>query len=421
MAQKLRALAVGIVAVALAGCWYQPGQGPDRSAYNPFETEINTATVTDLTEQWTAPTDDGGVSDPVVSNAGVHVSAGQLSYYGFDPATGARLWRHDVPSEGVVTLTSQPFADAGTLLIGYGRGNLGGSYTLERLDAATGGSLGIVDGYGYLNGQRGSRMVQHRVGFGSGGPVATSLKVSDSEDPNVGWEGLIHVTQNTSAAAVTLAPTRVYQAGNGIVSMTDPASPTIGNGVRAWPLSGVAHCGPGNVITCPMWARPLDGTGSTVPVLNGDQSVLYTATNAGTVYAVNALDGAVLWTASLGSPASRTPALAEGVLYVPTADGRLVAVDADGCGAATCAPLWSATGSAGSFISDQPAVAGGVVFTGWSDGAVRAYPAAGCGAATCSPVWSASTGSNITGAPAVSGGQLYVGTQDGRLIAYGLD
>lgn len=419
MAQRLRAVTVGVVALALAGCWYQPGQGPDRAAYNPFETEIGTATVADLTEQWTAPTDAGGVSDPVVSNAGVHVSAGDVSYYGFDPATGARLWKHDVAPEGSVIFAAQPFADAGTLLVSYGRGNLGGSYTVERLDGATGASLGIIDGFGFVNGQRGSLMVQHRVGFGSGGPVATSLKVSDSADPSVGWSGIIHVTTNSSASSVTLGEAGVYQAGAGIVSMADPASPTIGNGVRAWPLSGVPHCGPSNAISCPMWATPLNGSG-TVPVLNGDESVLYTATSAGTAYAVSTVDGSILWSASLGAGASAIPALAEGVLYVPTVDGRLVALDADGCGAATCSSLWSATGGTGS-ISDQPAVAGGVVFTGWGDGSVHAFTAAGCGVATCSPVWSVSTGSAISGAPAVSNGQLYVGTQDGRVIAYGLD
>ena len=419
MTQRLRAFGVGVVAMTLAGCWYQPGQGPDRTGYNPFETVISAANVADLTEQWTAPTDEVGVGDPVVSNAGVHVNAGNGSYYGFDPATGTRLWKRDLAPEGSFLFGSQPFADAGTLLVSYGRGNLGGSYTVERLDGATGASLGIVDTFGVVNGQRGSLMVQHRVGFGSGGPVATSLKVSDSADPAVGWSGIVYPSTNMSAPAVTLGEAGVYQAGIGFVSTADPF--TFGNGVRAWALSGVATCGsPG--IRCPKWATPLDGSG-TIPVLNDAESVLYTATAAGTAYAVSTADGSILWSAPLGAPASAIPALADGVLYVPTADGRLVALDGDGCGAVTCSPLWSATVGAGTTgsISDQPAVAGGVVFTGWGDGSVHAFAAAGCGSATCSPLWSASTGSAISGAPAVSNGQLYVGTQDGRVVAYGLD
>jgi len=61
------------------------------------------------------------------------------------------------------------------------------------------------------------------------------------------------------------------------------------------------------------------------------------------------------------------------------------------------------------------------VFTGSSDGSVHAVNAAGCQATTCTPLWSASTGTApITGGLAVSNGQLYVPTGDGRLIAYGL-
>jgi outer membrane protein assembly factor BamB len=65
-------------------------------------------------------------------------------------------------------------------------------------------------------------------------------------------------------------------------------------------------------------------------------------------------------------------------------------------------------------------VAGGVVFAGADDGTVRAFDAAGCGAPSCAPLWSDATGSATTGAPAVNQGRLYVGTADGRVVAYGL-
>jgi outer membrane protein assembly factor BamB len=106
--------------------------------------------------------------------------------------------------------------------------------------------------------------------------------------------------------------------------------------------------------------------------------------------------------------------VADGTVFVPTADGRLVALDA-----ATGARSWTA--STGVELGVQPAVAGGVVFTGSDDGALHAFTAAGCGSATCEPLWTASTGSSaVSGGPAVSGGQLYVGTADGQVVAYGL-
>lgn len=60
------------------------------------------------------------------------------------------------------------------------------------------------------------------------------------------------------------------------------------------------------------------------------------------------------------------------------------------------------------------------MFTGSANGSLHAYDATGCGAAVCAPIWSAETGSEITGAQAVSLGTLFVGTADGRLVAYQL-
>jgi hypothetical protein len=60
-----------------------------------------------------------------------------------------------------------------------------------------------------------------------------------------------------------------------------------------------------------------------------------------------------------------------------------------------------------------------VVFTGAADGTVAAYDAHGCGAPTCASLWSdVGTGSPITGAPAISNGHVIVGTAQGSIIAY---
>src|SRR4029450_11399277 len=62
-----RAGMLGVVAVALAGCWPAPGGGPDRQGFNPFETAISPANVAQLEPAWSAPTDLGAVEDPVVA------------------------------------------------------------------------------------------------------------------------------------------------------------------------------------------------------------------------------------------------------------------------------------------------------------------------------------------------------------------
>jgi outer membrane protein assembly factor BamB len=205
----------------------------------------------------------------------------------------------------------------------------------------------------------------------------------------------------------------VYHAGVGRNS-TEPGTGTTGNGMRSYSITPPPECGSGvNPDRCPAWATPLPGTSASPPVIGAGGATIYTATDTGTLYAVDATDGTILWSAPLGTRAG-TPALADGSLFVPT-DTGLHVLDADGCGADECAPIWTAGTVA---HSGQPAVAGGVVFAKGAGG-LHAYAAGRCGAATCPSIWSTSPGSGITTGPVVTGGQLYVGTADGRLIAYG--
>ena len=132
-----------------------------------------------------------------------------------------------------------------------------------------------------------------------------------------------------------------------------------------------------------------------------------------------AATGATRWTADLGAAPRGEPALAEGQLYVATADGRLLAFDTDACAAAPspCAPTWTANAGAGP-LAGQPAVAGGVVVVGTAEGAVRAYDAAGCGAATCDPLWTGTVAGPVILPPIVSNGQILVLDDTDRLTAF---
>jgi hypothetical protein len=412
------------LASALTGCWYQPGQGPNRAAHNAFETRIGVGNVEDLAVQWTADTDGADVGDPVVSNAGVHVVDSAESWYGFGIGTGERLWTHHVENPGIPLALGPAISDGTRVLVSSGIGNLGGHYSASWLDAATGVNLGGGNSFGLVDSIRGTRSAWRHVGFGSGTPVATSLRVTDSADPTFGWSRPIYVNSGIGGPAappVTLGSDAVYQAGVGFNSVGTP-NPVSGNGVRAWPLTDPAGCEPAAPsLACPTWTLPISGTGATVPVLNDDETVLYTVNDQGTVVAVGTGGGDLQWSATLGSASTGTPALADGVLYVPTAAG-LFALDAEGCGGVSCGPLWRGTDSGVTGgATRQPAVANGVVYAAWGDGSVRAFDAAGCGGTTCGSLWSSLIGSPVTGAPAVSGGQLYVGTQDGRVVAYGLD
>jgi len=121
-----------------------------------------------------------------------------------------------------------------------------------------------------------------------------------------------------------------------------------------------------------------------------------------------------------------SPAVAAGVVYVGSADGKLYAFDAagvSGCSGSpkVCAALWTAT-TAGR-VRSSPAVAGGVVYVGSDDGRLYAFDAAGVSGCSgspkvCAPLWSALTGGQIDSSPAVAGGVVYVSSTDGKLYAF---
>jgi outer membrane protein assembly factor BamB len=414
-----RAAAVFAVGLGLGGCfWPVPGAGPGRTATNPFETEITTATVAELELLWTATGDGGPMREAVTSLRAVHAYDANGAY-AFDAGTGGRLWSVPNPVVGIGTI-GPVVADGEQVVLGFGYGNLGGNWTTATLDADTGATLesrrlGLVDGLA------GRVLLTHSWAFGSGTPVASFITVTDADSPATSWSGLISFDDRRTNLPPTLGQTRVYLAGEGPMSTT-----VSGNAVHAYPVVGPPPTcplpqPPPPIIdpirfTCPLWSAPIDGTSATPPVVTGapTETVVYTATDAGTVYALDATTGAVQWSVPVGSAVTDSPALADGSLYVPTTTGGLVVLDA-----ATGATQWTAPTN--SPVTVQPAVAGGVVYVGQASGKLWGFDATGCGSPTCRrPLWKTRTGAAISGAPAVDQGHLYVGTSDDRLLAYGL-
>lgn len=421
-----RSVVVALV-MALAGCWPAPAQGPDRNAYNPFEDVITPRTVGTLAPLWTATTDGAEgradvVGPPVVSNAGVHVrDAGGL--YGFDRATGARLWRHpDTPI--VIGAVGDPVADlsAGGDRVLFSAGvqvGQSGSWSGEAtwLDARTGVPAETVAD-GPVLARRDNRLVTwSAVGSSLWLYHLYFLHVVDTADPSAGWSGTFHTGGLREGPPPTLGADRLYVAGDVATSFQASGSP----GVRAYPLTPPPACvePPGTPwpqipIPCPLWVTPTAAQPVTSPVIGPGGTTLYVGTGDGTLLALDAEDGHELWRARLGAAPSADPALAEGWLYVPLTSGKLVVIPADGCGRAICRPAWRAE-LGGAPV--QPAVAGGVVFVGTDTGRALALPAPGCGQHRCRPLWERDMGGAVTGAPAVSGGRLYLGIAPDRLVA----
>jgi hypothetical protein len=127
------------------------------------------------------------------------------------------------------------------------------------------------------------------------------------------------------------------------------------------------------------------------------------------------LDCEPLWSAA--APGGNTPAVYGGFVYVGGTDGVLRAFDADGCGAATCNPVW--TGATGGAIRTDAAVDGRTVVVGSDDGKIHAFRATGCGTATCAATWTATPGGGaVTSSPTLASGFVFVGAESGHIRAY---
>ncbi|MFN8532952.1 MAG: serine/threonine-protein kinase [Dehalococcoidia bacterium] len=121
--------------------------------------------------------------------------------------------------------------------------------------------------------------------------------------------------------------------------------------------------------------------------------------------AATVLEGRVAWQQTLGAPITAPPIVANGLVLVGLADGRVVARDL-----VSGNPKWEYKTSGS--VEAGPAVADGLVFIGQKDGKVVAIDAAGGGMR-----WEFRTGGPVSAAPLAVDGILYAASNDGTLSA----
>jgi outer membrane protein assembly factor BamB len=210
------------------------------------------------------------------------------------------------------------------------------------------------------------------------------------------------------------------------------------NRLYAFDAAGITNCS-GSPKTCVALWTGLTGSFifSSPAVANG---VVYVGSTDGKLYAFGAggttgCSGGVtktcnpLWTGATGNFVYSSPAVANGVVYIGSYDRKLYAFDAagvTGCSGVplTCDPMW--TGITGAAIyRSSPAVANGVVYVASLDGKVNAFDATGTNGCSgvpesCTPLWSAATHNTVYSSPTVNNGTVYIGSLDGNLWAFGL-
>ncbi|MCC5998532.1 MAG: PQQ-binding-like beta-propeller repeat protein, partial [Thermofilum sp.] len=133
----------------------------------------------------------------------------------------------------------------------------------------------------------------------------------------------------------------------------------------------------------------------------------YFGSSNGVVYAVSK-DGREVWHTRLGGSIETTPAVAFGRVYVGAGDGSLYALNAS-----NGKLLWKYT-TGGPIVASPIVSLNGIVYVGSTDGRIYALDAK-----NGELVWSDNTGASIEVTPVLDNGMLFVCSSDGTIRAYG--
>jgi outer membrane protein assembly factor BamB len=161
------------------------------------------------------------------------------------------------------------------------------------------------------------------------------------------------------------------------------------------------------------------------PVVSEDEARVYFANAAGVIHAVELATGAEVWSTALFSEntdwdyaVTATPALAHGLLFVPTTYDWFVALDAT-----TGEEAWriaagesvlhvSHARTTASSFSAPPLVTGSVLWVPGADGFLRAHDAV-----SGDELWCSDLAAPLLSGIAVGDGALYIGSYDGTIRA----
>jgi hypothetical protein len=165
------------------------------------------------------------------------------------------------------------------------------------------------------------------------------------------------------------------------------------------------------------WAFETGGSVFSSPTVA--DGTVYVGSANGSLYAVDSATGEEQWAFETGNPVTSSPTVADGTVYVGSLDTtvadetvyvgskdeNLYAVDA-----ATGEQQWAF--ETGDRVESSPTVADGIVYVGSFDDNLYAVDAA-----TGDEQWAFETGGSVASSPTVADGTVYVGSKDDNLYA----
>jgi len=355
--------------------WQQAGFGPSKARTNASEAALSAANVAGLSSGWSASTS-SYVTSAVVAGGRAFVGSRNGMVNAYDLETGAVLWTAQLPG----SVNASPAVAYGRVFV------TSNDRKLYALNAGTGAVIFAVSHPG-------------RITYGA--PLVADGKVF------VGCESDGVVYAYDAKATGTVAPLFTYHADGGAT-----AEPSFAYGYVYVPgADGRVHAfsSAGCAGSCAeSWSSPpLGGTmyfpvavasGRLYGVVYGDSEIA--------VKSLDASDGTPIWSKTMtGATEAVGPAVGYGRVFVSLAGVQEVWALTTGSGAlAWKAPLAEDP-------TDFPAVASGVVYvpSGRTAGHVEAFDAScGSGGSTCAPLVSLSTAAYVT-SPVIVDGRVLVG------------
>lgn len=290
-----------------------------------FDNKLHAVAASTGIEKWTATT--GGTiawyQSPAVSNGVVYIGSMDGKLYAFDAATGAAKW---TAATGGTNVVSIPVVAYGIVYVGSSDGKF---YAFDALTGAAIWSTALTAGTATSNPVAVAGVVY--VGSTSG------IYAFDAFTGALKWGALGGAGVRASIAVAN---------GRLFAMLTDRnlyALETDGGGV--------------------VWTAAISD-GWSLAVAN---NAVYVGTYDGFLEPHSASTGAWLSATFLGGGAWDAPAVANGVAYIRSMDGRIYGIDAGAGGV-----LWSAIDH-GSASQSSPAVADGVVYSGSVNGNLYAF------------------------------------------------
>jgi outer membrane protein assembly factor BamB len=397
------ALAAFMVGTAEPASTFSPGRWPmfhysvTHTGVNPTERILGPSNVKRLHVLWerTLPNVDFGMvnSSAAVGSNSVYIGNGDGKLYAFRRPGGALRWTAKTGR----SIQSSPAIAAGIVYVGSN------------------------DGYLYaFRGKTGKRVWRVRTGLlvGSSSPTVVDGVVYLGTLTNVEMGGALYAIDAATGAVKWQADLGSSASASSPSVLGDTVYVGNSNGnVLAFPTSCSTPCNP-------KWLYELGGGFEIGTPVIADGRIFVSADGAGGsfVYALPASCGDFvcepIWHADTVTPFTfASPAVADGVVY--TQGFKLYAFDENcGTGGAVCKPLWRGDARGAS----SPAVANGVVYAGSAEGRLYAY-AAGCGSGgrTCKPLYRGprTGGTPFATSPAVVAGKVYYGAAT-KMRVFGL-